>query len=237
MSQRGRNSNISKIATANHINCSTLPSPYTICNYTHHTSDLCAGMNQHLADSGLTEVMTPDCRQYTLYRGNVPVEENMQFDLVTHDPDALFNIFANQLRDQAAIEANDAERRQTGKRRDATSMAAAGTMSQGNAADEHDSRENTKAAGVKPERDRRYDNNECLVGCKQGHKPRNCPQTKQGTAGKGVYDQSQGQTPILQQQSTIGPAEHTRSKGPDWALRLPPLELICTRQPQKRWIR
>ena len=45
---------------------------------------------------------------------------------------------------------------------------------------------------------------------KQGHKQRDCPQSQQGKAGKGV--QSHGQTPIQQQQSTSGPAQHTRSE-------------------------
>ena len=91
------------------------------------------------------------------------VENNMRFDLVTHDPDALFNIIAKQQRDQAVIEANDAARRQTAKRRGSRSMAGAGTKPQGRVVDEHDSRKNAKCAGVKVERNRRYDNNECFV--------------------------------------------------------------------------
>ena len=55
------------------------------------------------------------------------VEKKMHFDFVTHDPDALFNIIAKQQREQAVIEANDDEHRQTAKRRDSRSMAAAGT--------------------------------------------------------------------------------------------------------------
>ena len=73
--------------------------------------------------------MKPDGWQYTLTHGKVldkaiaagieplefrrKVENNMQLDLVTHDPAALFNSIAKQQRDQALIEANDAERRQT----------------------------------------------------------------------------------------------------------------------------
>ena len=72
---------------------------------------------------------------------------------MTHN--ASVNIIAKQQRDQAVIEANDAERRQAAKRRVARSMAAAGTKPQGSAADEHDSRENAKAAGVKAEQNRR----------------------------------------------------------------------------------
>ena len=73
-------------------------------------------------------------------------------------------------RDQAVIEANGAECWQTAKRRDGRSMAAAGTKLQGSAADEHDSREKVKVAGVKSERNRRYDNNDCFVCGKQGRK-------------------------------------------------------------------
>ena len=94
----------------------------------------------------------------------------MRFDLVTHDPDAFSNIIAEQQRNQAVIEANDAERRQTAIRRDSRSMAAAGTKPRGSASDEHDSREKAKAADVKAERNRRYDNIECFVCGKQGHK-------------------------------------------------------------------
>ena len=184
-------------------------------------------LRKYLADSGLTEVVRPDGRQYTLKHGKVlveaiavgieplefrrRVEKKMRFDLVTHDPDALFNIIAKQQRDQAVIEANDAERRRTAQRRDSRSMAAAGTKPQGRAVGEHDSRENAKAVGVKAERSRRY-NNECFVCGKQGHKQWDCPRSQQGKAGKGVHDQSHGQTPTQQEQSTNSPAQHTRSK-------------------------
>ena len=42
----------------------------------------------------------------------------MSFNLVVHDPDALF-IIDQQRQDKAVIEANDAARRQTAARRDA----------------------------------------------------------------------------------------------------------------------
>ena len=67
-------------------------------------------LRKYLADSGLTEVVRPDGRQYTLKHGKVlveaiaagieplefrrRVEKKMCFDLVTRDPDALFNIIA-----------------------------------------------------------------------------------------------------------------------------------------------
>ena len=40
------------------------------------------------------------------------VESDTRFNLVVHDPDALFNIIDQQHRDRAGIEANDAARRQ-----------------------------------------------------------------------------------------------------------------------------
>ena len=135
-------------------------------------------------------MVKPDGWQYTLKHGKVlveaiaagteplefrrKVEKNMCFDPVAHYPDDLFNIIAKQLR-ESVNEANDDVRRQTAKRRDARSVAAAGTKPQGSAADEHDSRESAKAAGVKAERNRRYDNTECFVCGKQSHKQRYWP--------------------------------------------------------------
>ena len=136
--------------------------------------------------------MNPDERQYTLKHGKGlvaiaagieplefrrKVENRMRFDLATHDPDALFNIITKQQRHQAVFEADDAERRQTAKRRDARLVAAAGTKPQGSAPDEHDSRESATAVGVKAERNRRHDNNECFVCGEQGHKQRDCPRS------------------------------------------------------------
>ena len=97
-------------------------------------------------------------------------------------------------------------------RRDARSVRVEGTKPQGNTADGHDLRESAKAAGVKAERNRRYDNKECFVCGKQGHKQRDCPQSQQGKARKGVHGQSHSQTPIQPQQSTSGPTQYTRSK-------------------------
>ena len=74
------------------------------------------------------------------------VEREMRFNLVAHDPDALFNILDQQGRDQAVIEANDSARRQTATRRDARSVTAAGTKLQGNAADKHGGSQSTKTA-------------------------------------------------------------------------------------------
>ena len=71
---------------------------------------------------------------------------------------------------------------------------------------------NAKAAGVKAERKRRYDNIECFVCGKQDESSVNSSRSQQGKAGKGVQGQSYGQTPIQQRQSTNGPAHHTRSE-------------------------
>ena len=97
-------------------------------------------LRKYLADSGLKDVVKPGGRQYTLKHGNVlveaiaagiellefghKVEREMRFNLVAHDPDALFNIMDKQRRDQAVIETNDAARQQTSKRHDARSVAA-----------------------------------------------------------------------------------------------------------------
>ena len=137
----------------------------------------------------------------------------MRFNLVTHDPDALFSIIAKQQRDQAVIEANDAVRRQTAKRRGARSMAVAGGPS----------RREVLLTGTTHARVPKllvFKQNETVgtttrnafVCGKQGHKQRDCPKSQQGKAGKGVHVRSHGQTPMQQQQSTSGPAQHTRSK-------------------------
>ena len=99
-------------------------------------------------------MVKPGGRQYTLKHGKVlveataagieplefrrKVEREMRFNLVVHDPDALFNIIDQRRRDQGVIEANDAARRQRATQRDARSVAAAGTKLQGKAADKHD---------------------------------------------------------------------------------------------------
>ena len=67
-------------------------------------------LRKYLADSGLTEVVRPDGRQYTLEHVKVlveaiaagikplefrrKVEKQIRFEVLTHDPDALFNIIA-----------------------------------------------------------------------------------------------------------------------------------------------
>ena len=94
-------------------------------------------LREYLAGSVLTEVVRPDGRQCTLKHDKVlfeaiaagiePLEfrrrvEKMTRLISTHDPGALFNIIAMQQRDQAIVEANDAERRQTAKRREVRSV-------------------------------------------------------------------------------------------------------------------
>ena len=74
-------------------------------------------------DNRLMDVVKPGGRRYTLKHGKVlveaipagieplefrhKVERAMRFNLVVHDPDAMFNIINQQRRDQAVIEAND----------------------------------------------------------------------------------------------------------------------------------
>ena len=153
-------------------------------------------LGKNLADSGLTEVVKLDGRQYTLKHGKGLVEtiaagigplelrrkmeRKTRFDLDTHDPDALFSIITKQQQEQAVIEANNAALRQTAKRCDARSVAAAGIKPQGSAADEHGSHKSAEAASsVKAEwNDRRYGNHEYFVCGKQGHKRWDCPQSQ-----------------------------------------------------------
>ena len=75
-------------------------------------------LRKYLADGGRTEVVKPGGRRYTMKHGKVlaeatsagmellefrrKVEREIRFNLVVHDPDALFNI-DQQRRDQAVI--------------------------------------------------------------------------------------------------------------------------------------
>ena len=77
-------------------------------------------MRKYFAGSGLTEVVKPEGRQYTLKHGKVlvkataagieplklrrKVDRKTRFNIVTHDPYALINSIAKQLRDQAVFE-------------------------------------------------------------------------------------------------------------------------------------
>ena len=132
-----------------------------------------------------------------------------------HDPDALFNIIDQQRRDQAVIEANDAARRQRTTRRDARSVAAAGIKLQGSAADKPDGSQSAKTAGVKAERNRRYEKNDCFVCGTQSHKQWDCPQSQQGKAGKGVHGQSHGQDPAAAASAAAAIHKRSRSAYPE----------------------
>ena len=94
--------------------------------------------------------MNPGDRQYTLQQVKVLVEaiaagikplefrrkeeREIRFNLVVHDPDALFNIINQQRRDQVVIEANNVARRKPATRRDGRKVAAVGTKPHDNAA-------------------------------------------------------------------------------------------------------
>ena len=78
-------------------------------------------LRKYFVDSGLTDVVKPGGRQYTLKHGKVMVEvmaagiealefrsengKEIRFNLLMHDHDALFNIIDQQRRDQAVMEA------------------------------------------------------------------------------------------------------------------------------------
>ena len=158
------------------------------------------------------------------------VEKRMRSDLVTHDPDALFTIIAKQLRDQAANETNDAERRQTAERRHARSVAAAGTWSQGSTADGHDSSESAKAAGVKAERNRRYDNSQCVVCvASEVTSSGTAPKASRVRRGKASIARATVRSPYSSGSPQGVPRSIPGVRQPGWALHLPPLELVGTR--------
>ena len=79
-------------------------------------------------------------------------------------------------------------------------MATAGTKPHGRVADERDTRESAKATGEKSKRDRRYDNNECLVCGTKVYKQWEFHQSQQGKMGKRVHGQSDGEALRQQQQ-------------------------------------
>ena len=178
----------------------------------------CDALRKYFADIGLTDVVKPGDWQYTLKHGKVlveaisaeietlefrrMVEREMRFNVVVHDPDALFNIIDQQRRDQAVIEANDAARRQTATRRDARSVAAAGTKLQGNVADKHDGR--SQAMGLPPK------------PAGQGGERRSWPEPRPGpqaatAAAAAIYKQSRSAYP--EKSHRDGPASATSTAG------------------------
>ena len=71
--------------------------------------------------------------------------------------------------------------------------------------------ENAKAAVVEAKRSHRYDNSKCSYVASRDTSSGTAPKASRVRRGK-VHDQSHGQFPTQQQQSTNGPAQHTRSK-------------------------
>ena len=193
-------------------------------------------LRKYFADSGFTDVVKPGGRSYTLRYGKVmveaivakiqPLEVRCKVKTKTslnHVTDALSNIVDRQLQNQAVIMSNDASRRQAATRRDARSMASAGTKLQGNAADEYDTSQSAKTAEVKADRNRRYDNSVSLVATKV---------TRNGTAPKGSKARRRkafmvSATARPSSRSSNNPQTVTlsmpREKTPTQPLRLPPL--------------
>ena len=171
--------------------------------------------------------MKPGGRQYPLRRGKLlvkaiasglePIEchrklkKGARFKVLVHDTEALFDVIDQRRQNQAVIGAKDAARWKTAKRRDARPVVAAETNLHGMAAAKHDARWRAKTAGVKTERNRWYNSNECFRCGKQGHKHPVCPQSQQTKTEKGVHGQSHGNTCKHQKQekSTSGLAQHT----------------------------
>ena len=208
-----------------------------------------------LADNGLTDVVKPGGRHYTLKHGKVlveaisagieplefrrKVEREMTFNLVVHDPDALFNIMEQQRRDQAVIEANDAARRQTATRRDARSVAAAGpscrTMLLTNTTEARVPRPlEGKQTGTVGKR-----TTSVLFVASKVTSNGTAPKAGRARRGKAFMARATARPPSSSSNPQAVPLSIPGVKPPGRPLRLPPLrlELVGTRPPQKRWLR
>ena len=134
-------------------------------------------------------------------------------------------------------EANDAICRQTSKGRDGRPVDVAGIKPQRSTADEHDARDNAKAAGVKSERIRRHNDNECFACGTQEDKQWDCPQSQRSRVGKGVHGQSHGQPPHNSSSPQTVPVSIPGARQRGWPLCLPSRELVLTRPFQTLWSR
>ena len=101
----------------------------------------------------------------------------MRLYLGTHVLGALWSIIAKHQRGNPVLEDKDPACRQTAKRRGAWSVAAGETKPQESAGGENSSRDSAKPTGVKSERNRQYDTNECLGCGMKDHKERDCTHT------------------------------------------------------------
>ena len=204
-------------------------------------SNICA--NFFLLNWSMTSTsISPTTMKETGCSGGRRVESEMRFNLVVHDPGGLFNIIDHQPRNQARIEAYDTARRQRATARDARSVAAAVSNLQGNLSDKHDGSQRSKTAEVTAERNRRYENHERVVCGSKG--------TSKGVAAKA--SRATGRNTFMAKATASNPSSSCSSTNPQavplsisgakpqgWPLRLPPLllELVCTRPPNKRWLR
>ena len=209
-------------------------------------------LRKYLADSGLTEVVKPDVCQHTLKHGMVlveaiaavseplefrrKVERKMRFGLVTHDPDTIFSIIGEQQRDQAVIEANSAVCRQTAKGRGARSVAAAGTKLQ----------EVLLTSTIYARVPRPLVSEQSgAVGTTTSVLCLASKVTSRGTApkvsrvrrGKTFMAGATARASYSSSSPQAVPLSVPGARPPGWPLRLPLLELVRIRPPQKRWLR
>ena len=165
------------------------------------------------------------------------VEKKMRFDLGTHDRDALFSIIAKQQPDQAVSEANDAVRRETARRRDARSVAVAGTKPQGSVADGHDSRESAKAAGVEKSGTFGTTTMSALRVASKVTSSRTDAKASRVRQGKAPMARATTRPLYSSSSPQAVPLSIPGPRQPGCPLRLPPIELKHTRPPQRRWLR
>ena len=212
-------------------------------------------LRKYLADSGLTDVVKPNGRQYTLKHGKVlveaiaagieplkfrrKVERKMRFDLLTYDSDELFSIIAKQQRDQAVIDANDAARR---KRQ--SGMTPGQRLLRGPCRREvlltstiHAS---AKDAGVKVEQNHLgTPKTRVLYVASKVTSSEAASKANRVRKGKASMARAMARPPSSSSSNSLQavPLSIPGERPPAWPLRLPPPELVRTRLPEKRWLR
>ena len=200
-------------------------------------------LRKYVAGSGFTEVVKPDGRQYTLKHGKAlvgaiaagiePLESRrkvgreMQF--------YPFKINDKQQRNKAVIEANDAVHRQTPKRRDAKSVAAAGTTRRKMllVSTTHTRvprplvREQRETVGTTA----------TSVSCVVSKVISSGTVPKDSRVRQGMAFMATARTQTSNSSPQAVPLSIHGARPPRCPLRLPPLERKGTRPPQKRWFR
>ena len=114
-------------------------------------------------------------------------------------------------------------------------MAAAGTKPQGRAVDEHDSRENAKAAGVNGVVGTTTTSNSDVAS--RDTSSGTAPKASRVRQGKASMTRATARPPHCSSSPQTVPISIPGARQLGWSLRLPPLELVGTRPPRKMGLR